>query len=200
MIRTALKAEISSKDLTSAGLRARFQLDESNSQYYSGHFKIGLPIRKSRIQELAAIKSPAHSKSEYDSTDDDLENSKLVYRWCGILLSTLIKRRDYYSGDLDNFIIHMVLVLGELKAMNLAADSSARGLSQPAGGHGVNVQSLSDITRIPRESVRRKLTMLIESGLVRRGPDRLLYPGPASDLNTFFEDLSPLLRESARLT
>ncbi len=196
MIRTASEAEISSKDLTSAGLRARFQLDESNTQYQSRNFRFRSPLNRSRLSGAPAIAPPSPENPEYELTDDDLENSKLVYRWCGMLLSTLIKRRDYYSGDLDNFIIHMVLVLGELKSMNLAADSSARGLSHPAGENGVNIQSLSDITRIPRESVRRKLTMLIEAGLVRRGPDRLLYPGPASDLNTFFEDLSPLLREA----
>lgn len=114
-----------------------------------------------------------------------------------MLLAILIKRRNYYSGDLDQFMIHMVLVLGEVKAMNVAADP--RSVSPPTTARGVNVQSLSDITRIPRESVRRKLTMLIESGLVRRSADGLLYLGPASDLNTFFEDLSPMLREGARL-
>lgn len=97
-------------------------------------------------------------------------------------------------------MIHMVLVLGEVKAMNVAADPRSRGPSSTGTARGVNVQSLSDITRIPRESVRRKLTMLIESGLVRRSADGLLYLGPASDLNTFFDDLSPLLREGARLT
>ena len=136
---------------------------------------------------------------EAEPTDKSLEKSKILYRWGGLLLAILIKRRNYYSGDLDQFMIHMVLILGEVKAMSAAADPQACMAAPAAKARGVNVQSLSDITRIPRESVRRKLTMLIESGLVRRSEDGLLYVGPASDLNVFFEDLSPLLRDGARL-
>jgi hypothetical protein len=198
MIRTASEAEISSKDLTSAGLRVRFQLDESNAQYHSDHFNFETPIRKHRGPQDAATFASKPSMAQSDLAYQDIEKSKSLYKWYGLLLSMLIKRRDYYSGDLDQFIIHMVLVLGEIRALNMAADATARNASRPPTDTGVNVQSLSDITRIPRESVRRKLTMLIESGLVRRSPDRLLYPGPASDLNRFFEDLSPLVREGSR--
>jgi hypothetical protein len=200
MSKTSSEAEISSKDLTNSGLRARFQLDESNSQYRSRHFRIGLPRMNPRVQGSYSCRAPMSPVQESECQKEGLEKSKLLYRWGGLLLAILIKRRNYYSGDLDQFMIHMVLVLGEIKAMNVAADLRPRSIAPPSTARGVNVQSLSDITRIPRESVRRKLTMLIESGLVRRSADGLLYLGPASDLNGFFEDLSPMLREGSRLT
>lgn len=154
-----------------------------------------------RIQENHPFRAPNTRSMEGDSNDKNLVKSKILHRLGGLLLAILIKRRNYYSGDLDQFMIHMVLVLGEVKAISAAAELQAR-MGSPAApaARGVNVQSLSDITRIPRESVRRKLTMLIESGLVRRSEDGLLYVGPASDLDVFFEDLSPLLRDGARLT
>ena len=55
---------------------------------------------------------------EAEPTDKSLEKSKILYRWGGLLLAILIKRRNYYSGDLDQFMIHMVLILGEVKAMS----------------------------------------------------------------------------------
>lgn len=198
MVKTSSEAELSSKDLTNSGLRARFRLDGSNSQYHSRPFRLGLPRMNPRIQGSYTYRAPLSSAQDPETSADDLEKSKLLYRWGGLLLAILIKRRNYYSGDLDQFMIHMVLVLGEVKARNVAADP--RSVAPPTKARGVNVQSLSDITRIPRESVRRKLAMLIESGLVRRNADGLLYLGPASDLNSFFEDLSPMLREGARPT
>ncbi|MBU4435956.1 MAG: hypothetical protein KKC14_16270 [Alphaproteobacteria bacterium] len=175
-------------------------MDDSNCKYHSRHLKVGLPRMNPRMQTNFSFNDLVHHIDLEQIEDENLDKSKILYRWIGLFLSTLIKRRNYYSGDLDQFMIHMVLVLGEIKAMNVAADARSRSAAPPAAVRGVNVQSLSDITRIPRESVRRKLTMLIESGLVRRNADGLLYVGPSSDLNAFFEDLSPLLRSGARLT
>ncbi len=152
----------------------------------------------SRIQDDYSYADGAESTPE--TQEDDFRKSKLLYRQGSLLLATLVQRRNYYSGDLDQFMIHMVFVLGEVKALNAAADPRSRNAAPPAPARGINIQSLSDITRIPRESVRRKLTMLIEAGLVSKSADGLLHLGPASDLDTFLEDLSPLLRENAPQT
>ena len=143
MSKTSSEAEISSKDLTNSGLRARFQLDESNSQYRSRHFRIGLPRMNPRVQGSYSCRAPMSPVQESECQKEGLEKSKLLYRWGGLLLAILIKRRNYYSGDLDQFMIHMVLVLGEIKAMNVAADLRPRSLAPPSTARGVNALTKS---------------------------------------------------------
>lgn len=125
--------------------------------------------------------------------------SRFFYKWGGHLSTVLIKLRRTFNGDLDQFLIYLVFMLAELSRARAMEEALAKGagrvVSRP---RGLNALSLADITRIPRESVRRKLAALSASGHVTRGEDGLYYPGPAADLDRFFYDLSPLFWDGVR--
>lgn len=125
--------------------------------------------------------------------------SRFFYKWGGAFSSVLVKLRVRYDGDLDQFLIHLVFMLSELSGVNAAALAKAKGAQTVIiRRKGLNTLSLADITRIPRESVRRKLAALAERGLVAREDDGLYYLGPAADLDRFFYDLAPLFWDGAR--
>ena len=125
--------------------------------------------------------------------------SRFFYRWGGSLSAVLARIRARYEGDLDQFALHLVVVLAELAAVNAAAEARAKGAERVVvRRRGVNSQSLAEISRIPRETVRRKLAAMAERGLVAREEDGLWYPGPASDVDQFFYTLSPLFWDGVR--
>lgn len=125
--------------------------------------------------------------------------SRFFYKWGGSLSSVLIKLRGRYDGDLDQFLLHLVFMLAELASANNAAEAKAKGARTViVRRRGINILSLADITRVPRETVRRKLALLAERGLVERGEDGLYYAGPATDIDQFFYALSPLFWEGVK--
>jgi hypothetical protein len=111
-----------------------------------------------------------------------LEEARRFYRWSHRLTSTLVRLRDVFDGDLDRYLLHSVFVQAEMQR-SLAPRGNARGL---------NALSLSDITRIPRETTRRKLKLLAESGFLRQGPDGLHYLADRYPQARFLDDLAPL--------
>lgn len=125
--------------------------------------------------------------------------SRFFYKWGGSFSAVLVRLRGRYDGDLDQFLIHLVFMLTELASANAVAEARAKGATTVIRRRrGLNILSLADITRIPRESVRRKLATMVEQGLVVREPDGLFYPGPGSDIDRFFYALSPLFWDGAR--
>lgn len=70
--------------------------------------------------------------------------------------------RTEFNNDPDQMLVYIVLMLDDLQAGAGAARS-----------RGVNAMSISQITRIPRESVRRKLSKLQAAKIVERGDDGL---------------------------
>ncbi len=125
--------------------------------------------------------------------------SRFFYRWGGSLSSVLVKLRGRYDGDLDQFLLHLVFMLTELASANYAAEAKAKGAQTViVRRRGLNVLSLADITRIPRETVRRKLAAMVERELVVREEDGLYYSGPSSDIDQFFYALSPLFWEGVK--
>ncbi|MDP2260523.1 MAG: hypothetical protein Q8J89_12500 [Caulobacter sp.] len=125
--------------------------------------------------------------------------SRFFYKWGGSLSSVLIRLRGRYDGDLDQFLLHLVFMLTELASANHAAEAKAKGARTViVRRRGINILSLTDITRVPRETVRRKLAALTARGLVERGEDGLYYAGPATDIDQFFYALSPLFWEGVK--
>jgi len=105
-----------------------------------------------------------------------------LYKWGGRLSGTLIDLRWRFAGDLDQYLIYLIVMLPAL------ARQSAPRAGAPAP-LGLNAGSIADITGIPRETVRRKLRAMTGRGQVRRGDDGLFYPGPAANLDGFVVDL-----------
>jgi hypothetical protein len=129
----------------------------------------------------------------------DADMDRFFYKWGGSLASILARLRSRYGGDLDQFLIHLVFMLGELDMMNVAATARTKGAERTVPrACELNMQSLADITGVPRESVRRKLSSLCTAGLVRRTEEGLFAAGPNSDVRGFFFDLGPLLWAGAK--
>jgi hypothetical protein len=128
-----------------------------------------------------------------EAAGDEGDVERFFYRWGGLLASILTDLRRRYGGDLDQFLIHMIFMLGELDSLNLARKAQASGA--PAAvlrACELNAQSLSDISGVPRESVRRKLAGLEAAGLIRRTETGRYAAAGDSDARAFFERLGPL--------
>lgn len=149
-------------------------------------------------------KEPAAAPAEPHSVSGDLEGEpypgyldqdalRFFYRWGGHLSATLIRVRARFDGDLDQHLIYLIFVLAELSRRLTEETAAARGRA-PAkpGPRGLNALSVAEITRIPRETTRRKLKALTEEGYLSRGPDGLLYLSGRHGLDEFFFDLKPL--------
>jgi len=153
------------------------------------------PFRSSGTTREQAVHRRADWLEDYLGRDV----SRFFYRWGGSLSQVLGRLRGRYEGDLDQFALHLVILLTELAQVNAAAEARAKGAERViVRRKGLNSQSLSDISRIPRETVRRKMAALAERGLVTRQEDGLWYAGPASDVDQFFFALSPLFWDGVR--
>ena len=126
----------------------------------------------------------------------DEETRLSLYAWGSSLSAMLVRVRDRFDGDLDQYLIHLVFVLAELAEAKQATLARSRGpqVRRPAA-RGLNALSIAEITRIPRETTRRKLKALVRSGHVRRDPDGLYRLGAGLGLEDFLSD--PLFRRAA---
>jgi len=162
-----------------------------------GGFNGPAPDDKAAIVENRPAPPPETGQWVDDYLGRDV--SRFFYRWGGSLSSVLIRLRARYDGDLDQFLLHLVFLMTELSAVNFAAEAKAKGAQNVVvRRRGLNVLSLADITRVPRETVRRKLAAMAERGLVVREEDGLYYSGPASDIDQFFYALSPLFWDGVK--
>lgn len=97
-----------------------------------------------------------------DYTAKPARKSQSIYKTCLSMIEFCSSSRSEFNNDLDQMLVYIVLMIDDLQA----GDGSARS-------RGVNAMSLSQITRIPRESVRRKLSKLQAANIVERGDDGL---------------------------
>jgi hypothetical protein len=137
----------------------------------------------------------APGDSAHAAVESVLDQPKQLYRLGRLLSSTLIRLRTRFDGDLDQYLIYMVFVLSDL-SRRLQAKA---GTAEPAGAlhvrTGLNALSVADITEIPRETTRRKLRLLVESGHLRLEPDHLYYLAEGRQPEEFLCDFAPLLRK-----
>lgn len=88
------------------------------------------------------------------------------------LTQFLIECRRNFDGDIDLFLVLCVIGDRTFSARNAPADMSFEDWNGTAvkavRAEEINVQSLSDFSGIPRETVRRKLNILVEKGWVAR--------------------------------
>ena len=127
----------------------------------------------------------------------DQDASRFFYRWGGELSSILIRIRARFDGDLDQYLLYLIFLLGELSQITASAEAQARGEPvRPRERKGMNALSLSDITLIPRETARRKLQQLVADGYLRREGEGLYFLADRYGLDAFFWDLKPLFWDS----
>jgi hypothetical protein len=86
-------------------------------------------------------------------------------------LAILIECRRHFGGDLDQMLILTLIgerTLTAQRAKGLSYQSFLAGERGEGAPRRINTQSISDSTGIPRETVRRKLSALVERGWVRK--------------------------------
>jgi hypothetical protein len=93
----------------------------------------------------------------------------------------LIECRRDFGGDLDAMLVLMVVGGAGLPASR--PDLEAASESRP---YAINLQSISDYTAIPRETVRRKLAELARRGWIERNDSGawIATPKAAEELST----------------
>jgi hypothetical protein len=127
----------------------------------------------------------------------DQDASRFFYRWGGELSSILIRVRARFDGDLDQYLLYLIFLLGELSQVVAGAEAEGRGEPpRQRERKGMNALSLSDITLIPRETARRKLQQLVADGYLRREGEGLYFLADRYGLDAFFWDLKPLFWDS----
>jgi hypothetical protein len=127
----------------------------------------------------------------------DQDASRFFYRWGGELSAILIRIRARFDGDLDQYLLYLIFLLGELSQTVAGTEALSRGETpRPRERKGMNALSLSDITQIPRETARRKLQQLVADGYLRREGEGLYFLGDRYGLDAFFWDLKPLFWDS----
>ena len=123
-----------------------------------------------------ALSRAKAARAAVGGADNDRANAAdpAFYRWSHRVSQALVTLRVEYGGDLDQFVICLILALADLRWRQQPSQAEPQGM---------NTLSIADITAIPRASVRRKLALLEARGLAVRGPDRLyrLGPGPGFD-------------------
>jgi len=144
--------------------------------------------------EVAANAEVALPDENRAWADLGLSGHRLYYRWGGQLLDNLVNTREKFAGDLDQYIIFLLFVLEDLSRHTVSPGQCCveEGGDRTSRARGLNQMSVSEITRIPRQTVRRKLHALAESGHLTRTEDGMFYLGERHSHESLFSDLSSL--------
>jgi hypothetical protein len=96
------------------------------------------------------------------------------------LVELLSEARTTFDGDLDKFLIMLVVAIraaGHKDFAEAVRQRRAAGGAPVFPSLGVNIQSIADSIGAPKETVRRKVTDLVAAGWIeRRGNDLFLTP------------------------
>lgn len=90
------------------------------------------------------------------------------------LFEILRNIRTQHRGDFEEYLILFSLLLAS-DYHQMSARRSTSGKPALHRPHGINLLSISEITGIPRETVRRKVGKLVSDGSITRGDDGLHY-------------------------
>ena len=99
------------------------------------------------------------------------------------LLNTLMVARTSFDGDLEQFLIFIVVAqrtAEDVRTQKLKLEDVLSGEVETYPSLRTNVRSIADSTGIPRETVRRKIAQLIARGWVERVEDGLAITPSAS--------------------
>jgi hypothetical protein len=100
----------------------------------------------------------------------------------GPLLDLLSSSREACGGDIDKFLIMLVVAVRTTAHKDFAGYSQAQLLSGEVPvfpSLGVNIQSIADSVRAPKETVRRKVSELVEAGWIERRGHELYFTARA---------------------
>ncbi len=107
-----------------------------------------------------------------DGSETEFNFGKLHAKHAGVFIRYMVECRRESGGDLDLFLV--MATIGE-RTFNERHAPDAMSLEAFVGGRvgkadtlPINVQSISDFTGIPRETVRRKIDILQKRGWIER--------------------------------
>lgn len=95
---------------------------------------------------------------------------KFQHELLEFLFAHLVDMRAIFEGDLDALLIFISISRYYLRDERISAGAED-GDQQHHPHHPLTLSRISLITTIPRETVRRKLSMLESRGLLERAPD-----------------------------
>lgn len=105
---------------------------------------------------------------------NNLAYHRFKYNVSRKLFDILRNIRTKHGGDFEEYLILYALFLtSDYHRMMTSYQHSGNTLKRRP--QGVNLLSISDITNIPRETVRRKVAKLVAEGSITRGDDGLHY-------------------------
>lgn len=108
----------------------------------------------------------------------------IVKELLGPLVEMLQAAHEVCDGDLEKFLILMLIALRTVEHRDFAQLDFAgisRGAVPVLPSLYSNVRSISETSRIPKETVRRKVAMLVKDGWVRRDGYKLSYTPLAAE-------------------
>lgn len=118
------------------------------------------------------------------------------YVFVEFLIGHMVDAATVFDGDYQEMLVLAVLGQARLGAVRAAANSDFTVLDVDAAAESTNASRIADITRIPRQTVRRKLASLMERGWIEcdeAGAYRLVSVGGHSSAR---RDLAELDRRA----
>jgi len=100
----------------------------------------------------------------------------------GPLLDLLSVTREACGGDIDKFLIMLVVAIRTTAHKDFAtftAEQLASGEVAVFPSLGINIQSIADSIGAPKETVRRKVGELVDTGWIARQGNELYLTGRA---------------------
>jgi len=111
------------------------------------------------------------------------------------LVQFLIECRKSFDGDIDLFLVLCIIGDRTFSARHVPPDLDFESWNESDAldlrTEEINIQSLADYSGIPRETVRRKISTLIEKGWVTRDERGFITATQRAK-----EDLAPLTNSS----
>jgi hypothetical protein len=107
------------------------------------------------------------------------------------MLDALNIGRATCGGDLDKLLIILVVAMRtaeDKRVLDIDPDDVLSGAIKVYPSLSTNVRSIADSTGIPKESVRRKVTALVEAGWIHRDDHSLSLAPHASRMLTDFRE------------
>lgn len=86
------------------------------------------------------------------------------------ILRFIVNARANWQGDLDRYLISLCF-------LSLKYSKDVRSGPAVVGHDSLSIQSISDMTGIPRESTRRKVDIMVGMGDLVLNPDKTLSLG-----------------------
>ncbi len=96
---------------------------------------------------------------------------KFQHELLEFLFAHLVDMRAIFEGDLDALLIFISISRYYLRDERTNTGGPDLGPQHVASSHQLTLSRIALNTTIPRETVRRKLSMLESKGLLERGPD-----------------------------